>query len=104
MCAAAAVGAAAVTAATGSGCSRVERVKIVSRFGQPVRVRLNGKDTSPLVPARSETVLDGTFYLGSRGVRLTILSADGRVLREESVIQIPGDSAFRAMAVIEVGP
>ena len=40
----------------GAGCSRIEKVKVVNHFGQPVRIRLGGRNTAPLVPANGETV------------------------------------------------
>ena len=87
----------------GTGCSRLERVKVINRFGQPVRIRLNGTDTAPLVPARSEAILDGKFYIGG-GVSVTVLTAQGRILKKEQVSDVPGDSAFRRFAVVEVRP
>jgi hypothetical protein len=86
------------------GCSRVETVKVINRFAQPIRVRLNGADTNPLIPARGEAVLDGKFYIGGRGVRVTVLTAQGRLLKKEDAIDVPGDSQFRRFAVVEVRP
>lgn len=89
---------------TNAGCSRVERVKIVNHFGQPVRVRLADEFTSPIVPPQGEVVLDGRYYIGGGGIYVTILNAQGRILKDRVAVDIPGDSMFRSIAVVTVGP
>jgi hypothetical protein len=87
--------------ATG-GCSRIETVKVINRFDQPIRVRLGINKASPIIPARSEVIFEGKHYIGGR-VRVMILSTAGKTLWE-GVIDPTGDSAFRSIAIIEVKP
>lgn len=85
-----------------SGCSRIERVKVVNNFPVPIRVLLGGRETQPVIPARSERVLDGKYYIGGR-VRVTILNYAGKKLIEK-VVDPPGDSMSRPIALIVVDP
>lgn len=85
-----------------SGCSRIETVRVINHFAQPVRIRLDNKDTTPVVPANGEAVLDGKFYVGG-GIRVTVATIKGVVLAEDT-IDPPGDSMFRREAVVEVTP
>jgi hypothetical protein len=85
-----------------SGCSRIETVRVVNHFAQPVRIRLDNKDTTPVVPANGEALLEGKFYVGG-GIRVTVTTIKSVVLAED-IIDPPGDSMFRREAVIEVAP
>ncbi len=92
--------------ALAGGCSRIERVKVVSHFGQPVNVRLlrvgNGFIDVTL-PAHGATVLKGKYYIGGGGVRVVVRSIQGRILKQ-GIVNVPGDSAFRRIALVEVSP
>jgi hypothetical protein len=75
---------------------------VTNGYAVPVRIRLNGQATTPVLAARGEAVLDGRHYIGGGGVRVTVLDPEGRELFD-AVLVPPGDSAFRREARIEVG-
>jgi len=91
--------------ALAGGCSRTERVKVVSHFGQPVHIRLGlGRSfTDVTLPARGATFLKGRHYIGGGGVRVVVRSVQGRILKQ-GIVNVPGDSAFRRIALVEVSP
>ena len=87
------------------GCSRIERVKVVSHFGQPVRIELgsDGAFAKITLPAHGETILKGRYYIGGNGVYVVVRSVQGGVLKK-GIVNVPGDRAFRRIALIEVFP
>jgi len=90
--------------ATTIGCSRIETVRVINHFKQPVRVRLEGdKVFSKLILAGDSIVLDRKYYIGTLPVHVTIFDTGGHFLKEEDVY-VPGDSAWRSEAVVTVSP
>lgn len=85
-----------------TGCSKIEEVRVINRFGQPIRLRIEGSDPTSIVPAHGASLLNKRYYLGSDPVRVTILTLQGRMLK---VVDLSTSGGYwRRVAVIEVEP